>query len=55
MVAGMPRAGSAGRYDAVAVHVTVCKPLRTPHANGLALPGVVFLKGAKENLVASTS
>ena len=55
MVAGMPRAGLAGRYDAVALHVTVCKPLWTPHANGLALPSVAYLKGAKENSVASTS
>ena len=48
-------ADSAGRYDAVALHVTVCKPLWTPHANGLALPSVAYLKGAKENSVASTS
>ena len=48
-------ADSAGRYDAVALHATVCKPLWTPHANGLALPRVAYLKGAKENSVASTS
>ena len=48
-------ADSAGRYDAVALHVTVCKPLWTPHANGLALPRVAYLKGAKENSVALTS
>ncbi len=55
MVAGMPRAVLDGRYDAVALHVTVCKPLWTPHAKGLALPSVAYLKGAKENSVASTS
>ena len=47
-------ADSAGRSDAVALHVTVYKPLWTPHANGLALR-VAYLKGAKENSVASTS
>ena len=39
-------ADSAGRYDAVALHVTVCKPLWTPHANGLcAAKSCLFERG----------